>query len=90
MVSGRRRLRQYIFQALTSLKISQSYVSGEGATYLADALKVNQVRYPRCTLIRSGFHQYIQTINTLEIPYNYVGPEGTQYLADTLKMNKVR
>jgi hypothetical protein len=60
-----------------------------GAHYLAEALKVNTVRYTA-----DIFHKYdeyccAQTLSTLDLALNDLGSTGAQYLADALKVNQV-
>ena len=77
---------QYV-QTLHALNLCSNSLGGEGANYIADALKLNQVRWKIPDHI---LHHNAQTLHNLNLWDNKLGAEGAKYLADMLKVNQVR
>jgi len=72
------------------LNLENNQIGNEGARYLADALKINNVRivFHLILLIIISFI-FIQTLTELNISCNHIDDEGAKHLADALITNNV-
>jgi len=77
-------------QALTILDLGGNQIGDEGAQYLADALKTNEVK---CILSTHSCHYHLyffaQKLTILNLSRNEIGDEGAKQFAGALQNNKV-
>jgi hypothetical protein len=64
-------------------------VGRNGAQYLGEALKVNQVLQRRWNLMHLYTRRPSQTLTTLDLHSNKIGADGGLYLGEALRLNKV-
>jgi Ran GTPase-activating protein (RanGAP) involved in mRNA processing and transport len=83
-------LNDYFTSTLTTLSLDNNSIGDEGAKYLADALRENDVISLRHFLIILITHCFIQVLTTLDLRTNDIDTPGAQYLANALIENKVK
>ena len=82
-------LDSFSSKTLSTLGLSKNDIRNEGAQYLADALKINEVREDLISIDYRPSNP-CQTLKTLELRENKIDHTGVQILAEALKINRVK
>ena len=78
-------------QTLTTLDLFNNSIGANGAGDLAEALRVNRVRWRLLCGLHTSSHEYPQTLTKwLDLYSNGIGGEGAGHLGEALKVNQVR
>jgi hypothetical protein len=82
----------HLTQTLTTLNLTVNAIGNEGATYVANALRHNNVSLVLeiTHLLQMHLYHLLQTLTTLKIGWNRIGAEGARHIANALHHNTVR